>query len=303
MSGQLAEARGSSRLLPEREMADRPRAPHEAGCRAAAARNGGRGAAGRRWPSPGTAITGGPSGASSRAPTMPMSAATSRRSRRKCRGFISEVAGHRQPGRARRRPPGEAGRSRLPGGAGEGRWPRSTAQQAALANLEAQAPSARGDGRRGRAEHRRRGRRGHPHADRRRPLSQLWRASQYASATAPAAGRCRSPEGASRPTSEARAALDAARARSSMSSPPRSSRRGPRWPSADGRPRHRQAQLELHRDRGRRSTASSATAARGPAPMRPSAPSCMSLVPAHGLWVDANFKENQIARMRPGHAG
>ena len=26
----------------------------------------------------------------------------------------------------------------------------------------------------------------------------------------------------------------------------------------------------------------------------------ISLVPAHGLWVDANFKENQLARMRPG---
>jgi len=26
----------------------------------------------------------------------------------------------------------------------------------------------------------------------------------------------------------------------------------------------------------------------------------ISLVPAHGLWIDANFKENQIGRMRPG---
>jgi membrane fusion protein, multidrug efflux system len=26
----------------------------------------------------------------------------------------------------------------------------------------------------------------------------------------------------------------------------------------------------------------------------------LSIVPAHGLWVDANFKENQLARMRPG---
>jgi membrane fusion protein (multidrug efflux system) len=26
----------------------------------------------------------------------------------------------------------------------------------------------------------------------------------------------------------------------------------------------------------------------------------LSLVPAHGLWVDANFKENQLAHMRPG---
>jgi len=26
----------------------------------------------------------------------------------------------------------------------------------------------------------------------------------------------------------------------------------------------------------------------------------LSLVPAHGLWVDANFKENQLAQMRPG---
>jgi membrane fusion protein (multidrug efflux system) len=26
----------------------------------------------------------------------------------------------------------------------------------------------------------------------------------------------------------------------------------------------------------------------------------MSLVPAQGLWVDANFKEDQLARLRPG---
>jgi membrane fusion protein (multidrug efflux system) len=26
----------------------------------------------------------------------------------------------------------------------------------------------------------------------------------------------------------------------------------------------------------------------------------MSLVPAHDLWVDANFKESQLAHMRPG---
>ncbi len=26
----------------------------------------------------------------------------------------------------------------------------------------------------------------------------------------------------------------------------------------------------------------------------------LSLVPSHGLWIDANFKENQLARMRPG---
>jgi membrane fusion protein (multidrug efflux system) len=26
----------------------------------------------------------------------------------------------------------------------------------------------------------------------------------------------------------------------------------------------------------------------------------IALVPAHGLWVDANFKESQLARMRPG---
>ena len=29
----------------------------------------------------------------------------------------------------------------------------------------------------------------------------------------------------------------------------------------------------------------------------------ISLVPAHGLWVDANFKESQLAHMRAGHAG
>ena len=26
----------------------------------------------------------------------------------------------------------------------------------------------------------------------------------------------------------------------------------------------------------------------------------MSVIPAHGLWVDANFKEDQLAHMRPG---
>ena len=29
----------------------------------------------------------------------------------------------------------------------------------------------------------------------------------------------------------------------------------------------------------------------------------LSIVPAHGLWVDANFKEDQLARMRPGQNG
>jgi multidrug resistance efflux pump len=28
----------------------------------------------------------------------------------------------------------------------------------------------------------------------------------------------------------------------------------------------------------------------------------LSLVPAHGLWIDANFKENQLAHMRAGQA-
>jgi membrane fusion protein, multidrug efflux system len=28
----------------------------------------------------------------------------------------------------------------------------------------------------------------------------------------------------------------------------------------------------------------------------------LSVIPAHGLWVDANFKEDQLARMRPGQA-
>ena len=28
----------------------------------------------------------------------------------------------------------------------------------------------------------------------------------------------------------------------------------------------------------------------------------ISLVPAHGLWIDANFKENQLARMHAGFA-
>jgi membrane fusion protein (multidrug efflux system) len=28
----------------------------------------------------------------------------------------------------------------------------------------------------------------------------------------------------------------------------------------------------------------------------------LSVIPAHGLWVDANFKEDQLARMKPGQA-
>ncbi|MBK0646991.1 HlyD family secretion protein, partial [Klebsiella pneumoniae] len=31
-----------------------------------------------------------------------------------------------------------------------------------------------------------------------------------------------------------------------------------------------------------------------------SGPQLLSLVPAHGLWIDANFKENQLAHMRAG---
>ena len=26
----------------------------------------------------------------------------------------------------------------------------------------------------------------------------------------------------------------------------------------------------------------------------------LSIVPAHGLWIDANFKEDELARMQPG---
>ena len=36
---------------------------------------------------------------------------------------------------------------------------------------------------------------------------------------------------------------------------------------------------------------------------RPSARHLLSIVPAHGLWVDANFKEDQLARMRAGRDG
>ncbi len=50
----------------------------------------------------------------------------------------------------------------------------------------------------------------------------------------------------------------------------------------------------------RRSTVISATAPPRSAPMSPAAPISSSVIPAHGLWVDANFKEDQLAHMRPG---
>jgi len=40
--------------------------------------------------------------------------------------------------------------------------------------------------------------------------------------------------------------------------------------------------------------------ARALAPTRTVGAQLISLVPAHGLWVDANFKESQLAHIRPG---
>ncbi len=53
----------------------------------------------------------------------------------------------------------------------------------------------------------------------------------------------------------------------------------------------------------RRSTAMSATAPRRSAPMSTAGAYLLSVSPSQGLWVDANFKEDQLARMTPGDAG
>ena len=52
----------------------------------------------------------------------------------------------------------------------------------------------------------------------------------------------------------------------------------------------------------RPSTAWSATAPPMSAITPPPASQLLSLVPTSGLWVDANFKEDQLDRMRPGQS-
>ncbi len=44
----------------------------------------------------------------------------------------------------------------------------------------------------------------------------------------------------------------------------------------------------------------SATAPRASVPSPPPARGLLSIIPASGLWVDANFKESQLAHIRPG---
>src|SRR5580692_7469252 len=50
----------------------------------------------------------------------------------------------------------------------------------------------------------------------------------------------------------------------------------------------------------RRSTAMSATGPRRSGAYVANGAYLLSVIPAHGLWVDANFKEDQLADMRPG---
>ena len=52
----------------------------------------------------------------------------------------------------------------------------------------------------------------------------------------------------------------------------------------------------------RRSTATSAIAPPRPAPMSPGGAYLVTVIPAHDLWVDANFKEDQLGTWSPGQA-
>ena len=69
---------------------------------------------------------------------------------------------------------------------------------------------------------------------------------------------------------------------------------------AESRYAHRASSTSAIPRSALRSTAMSAIGRRRSAPMSPRGAYLMSVIPAHGLWVDANFKEDQLARMRPG---
>ena len=84
-----------------------------------------------------------------------------------------------------------------------------------------------------------------------------------------------------------------------------STRTSPRPPPPSPRPRptcRPPGSISATPKSARRSTAMSATAPPRSAPTSPPAPIWLSVIPAHGLWVDANFKEDQLARMTPGPA-
>ena len=100
---------------------------------------------------------------------------------------------------------------------------------------------------------------------------------------------------------KARAALEAAQRQLDVIDTQKRSRRRPRW-LVHRRPRRRQLNLGYTEIRapidgtvGNRSARTGAYATVGA--------QLISLVPARGLWVDANFKESQLARMRAGNAG
>ena len=126
-----------------------------------------------------------------------------------------------------------------------------------------------------------------PGADHRRITAEAQRAS--------GAGPC----GASRRRSRPRPALDARDAATHGAG--RGDRRRPRPTSPRPRPiSDRPTQSRLHRDSLARSTAMSAIAPPQVGAYVASGAYLVTVIPAHGLWVDANFKEDQLARMTPG---
>ncbi len=205
--------------------------------------------------------------------------------------------GQRQSGGARGRSPGQDRRPRLQGGARQGRRGGRGAQ-ATLANLEATrrlrerwSPRPRPD-RGGRC-------RAYPRQFdlvRYRQLAPIEFASaqrlQQADADHKKAARRRR-QGARRWRPPSASSTSSTR----KSSRPR--RRLPRRRPTATSPSSTSAIPSC----ARRSTAPSATAAPGPAPLPPAGAQLMSLVPARGLWVDANFKESQLARHAPRPAG
>ena len=249
----------------------------------------------------GTATTGGPSAASSRAPTMPMSAATSRdraegRRLHRRRSLVTD----NQSG-PRRRSAGETGRSATTGGAAIRRRRCAAArQQATLANLEAERRLQEAMIAQAKAEldRERRGR-DRPHQDdveRYRSLAQDQR--RLAPAALSAGGRGPSKALAGRLPGRARR-LEAAQRQLDVHRHAEAAGGGGMWPARSpiAIPR---SSTSATPNCARRSTATVGNRSARTGAYATIGAQLISLVPAHGLWVDANFKESQLARMRAG---
>ena len=197
--------------------------------------------------------------------------------------------GHRQPGGACRRPAGQASTTATTAPRWRRRRRASPRRRPLLANLRRHPQPAAGRHRAGARRRRRRRRRNRRARGRR----------SSATATCPPArpSRCKA-RSAPTPTTR-QAAANGQKAQAAAGRRERAARRHRHAAASRRRPRWRRprpsatspSSISATPSCARRSTASSATAARAPAPTRRPARSCCPIVPAHGLWVDANFKE------------